>query len=230
MSTSRKWNASLWTAQALLALLFLFAGLFKLVTPASELAKQIQLPVAFVQFIGICETLGALGLLLPGLTRIHTELTAVAAAGLVIIMIGAVVVTLVTTPGAGALLPFVVGCSGGDSRSVGTVADLALGIDRIQESCGILRLAPRAQVAHRHCNIGTATALTRMNAETVAEIHGYIGTARSIRENPQDLRVIRVNHFAFFGRGAIAGRAASRRPPTLPAPLAILPPVTIRRR
>jgi hypothetical protein len=110
MSTSRKLNASLWTAQTLLAALFLFAGLFKLITPAAELAKQSPLPVAFIQFIGICETLGALGLLLPGLTRIHTELTSLAAAGLVIIMVGAVVVTAAATPGAGVLVPFVVGC------------------------------------------------------------------------------------------------------------------------
>ena len=110
MSTSRKLNASLWTAQTLLALLFLFAGVSKFIMPAAELAKQTPLPVGFIHFIGICEMLGALGLLLPGLTRIHTELTSLAAAGLVIIMIGAVVVTVITAPVVMASLPLVTGC------------------------------------------------------------------------------------------------------------------------
>jgi hypothetical protein len=46
---------------------------------------------------------------LPGITRIHTELTPLAATGLVIIMIGAVVVTVIQGPAIGAILPFVVG-------------------------------------------------------------------------------------------------------------------------
>jgi uncharacterized membrane protein YphA (DoxX/SURF4 family) len=110
MSRSRKLNASLWTAQTLLALLFLFAGIMKFVIPAAELAKQSPLPVAFIHFIGICEVLGGLGLILPGLTHVRTALTPLAAAGLVIIMIGAVVVTVVTAPVATAALPFVTGC------------------------------------------------------------------------------------------------------------------------
>jgi len=110
MSTSRKLNASLWTAQTLLALLFLFAGVSKFIMPAAELAKQTPLPIGFIHFIGICEMLGALGLLLPGLTRIHTELTSLAAAGLVIIMIGAVVVTVIIAPVVMASLPLVTGC------------------------------------------------------------------------------------------------------------------------
>ena len=110
MSRSRKLNASLWTAQTLLSLLFLFAGGMKLVTPAAELAKMSPfLPVAFIQFIGICEVLGGLGLILPGLTHIRTGLTPLAAAGLVIIMIGAVVVTVATAPVAMAGVPFVTG-------------------------------------------------------------------------------------------------------------------------
>ncbi|MEO8334865.1 MAG: DoxX family protein [bacterium] len=109
MSASKKLNASLWTAQTLLALLFLFAGVMKFVMPAAEMAKASPLPVAFIQFIGVCEVLGALGLILPGLTRIRTELTWLAAAGLVIIMIGAVVVTVATGPVATSALPFVTG-------------------------------------------------------------------------------------------------------------------------
>src|SRR5689334_17112586 len=88
-------NTRLWTAQSILAALFLFAGVFKLVTPTAVLTAQSHMPGDFIKFIGICETLGALGLILPGLTRIRTGLTPLAAAGLVIIMIGATVVTII---------------------------------------------------------------------------------------------------------------------------------------
>lgn len=110
MSRSRKLNTALWIAQTLLALLFVFAGVLKLLTPAAEMAKQSPLPVAFIQFIGICELFGGLGLILPGLTHIRTGLTPLAAAGLVIIMIGAVVVTAATAPVVMAILPAVTGC------------------------------------------------------------------------------------------------------------------------
>ncbi|HYU97665.1 MAG TPA: DoxX family protein, partial [Pyrinomonadaceae bacterium] len=58
----------------------------------------------FIQFIGVCEVLGALGLVLPGLLRIRPQLTFFAAVGLLIIMIGAVVVTI-AGPGVGAAIP-----------------------------------------------------------------------------------------------------------------------------
>lgn len=102
-------NARLWTAQSVLAALFLFAGIFKLVTPTDVLAAQSHMPGDFIKFIGICETLGALGLILPGLTKIRTELTPLAAAGLVIIMVGAVVTSIIQGAGAAAALPGVVG-------------------------------------------------------------------------------------------------------------------------
>jgi DoxX-like family len=102
-------NRLIWVVQALLALLFLFAGGAKLVMSAAELAAQAPLPVAFLRFIGVMEILGGLGLVLPGILRIRTELTPLAAAGLVIIMIGAVVVTIQTMGLAMAALPFVTG-------------------------------------------------------------------------------------------------------------------------
>ena len=102
-------NRLLWVLQGLLALLFLFAGGSKLAMSAAELTGQSPLPAAFLRFIGVMEILGGLGLILPGMLRIRTELTALAAACLVIIMIGAVVVT-VRTMGVGmAILPFVTG-------------------------------------------------------------------------------------------------------------------------
>src|SRR4051812_26680587 len=94
-STARTANRLLWTAQTLTALLFLFAGSVKFIMPADKLQQgPVVLPLAFIYFIGVCECLGALGLLLPGLTRIHTYLTPLAAAGLTIIMIGATVVSI----------------------------------------------------------------------------------------------------------------------------------------
>jgi hypothetical protein len=102
---------ALWTIQVLLALTFLFAGSIKLVTPSELLVQMVPLPEAFVRFIGVCEVLGALGLVLPGLFRVHQELTPLAAAGLVIIMAGATMLTPMLTDGqvVEAVLPLVLG-------------------------------------------------------------------------------------------------------------------------
>ncbi len=99
---------TLWIVQGLLAALFLLAGGMKLVLPVEEMTKQIQLPGLFLRFIGVAEVLGAIGLVLPGLLRIRPGLTPLAAAGLVIIMIGATVVTLVGGMVAVALMNLVV--------------------------------------------------------------------------------------------------------------------------
>jgi hypothetical protein len=108
-TTPKTTHRALWIAQGLLAALFLFAGGMKLVVPLAQLAAMAPLPAAFMRFIGVVETLGALGLVLPGLTRVLPILTPLAAAGLVVVMTGAVVVTLAIGGGAGALVPFVVG-------------------------------------------------------------------------------------------------------------------------
>ena len=102
-------NVALWIVQALLALIFLFAGGMKLVLPVEEMTKQMPLPGWFLRFIAVCEVLGAIGLILPGLLGIRPGLTPLAAAGLVIIMIGATVVTLATGDVAMALIPLAVG-------------------------------------------------------------------------------------------------------------------------
>ena len=100
----------LWTVQGLLAALFLFAGGMKLVMPLALLAQQSHLPGAFMKFIGTCEVLGAIGLIVPWLTKVQRQLTPLAAAGLVIIMIGASIVTLVQQGfGVAAVIPAVVG-------------------------------------------------------------------------------------------------------------------------
>jgi uncharacterized membrane protein YphA (DoxX/SURF4 family) len=100
----------LWTFQVLLALLFLFAGISKLVTPAEKLAGMApQFSANFLRFIGVVETLGGLGMILPGLFKVKTGLTPLAAAGLVLVMIGAVVVSYQTKGMAGAAVPLVTG-------------------------------------------------------------------------------------------------------------------------
>jgi uncharacterized membrane protein YphA (DoxX/SURF4 family) len=100
---------ALWIVQGLLALLFLFAGVMKLLMPMDELAKEAGMPGPFLKFIAVAEVLGAIGLILPGLLRSRPGLTPLAAAGLVIIMIGATVVSLVSGGIVMALSPFVVG-------------------------------------------------------------------------------------------------------------------------
>jgi uncharacterized membrane protein YphA (DoxX/SURF4 family) len=102
-------TTALWIVQGLLALLFLFAGSMKLIVPIAMLTAQMPLPGLFLKFIGVAEVTGAVGLILPGLLRIRPMLTPLAACGLLIIMIGATVVTLVGGEGAEALCPLVVG-------------------------------------------------------------------------------------------------------------------------
>jgi DoxX-like protein len=101
-------NVALWIVQGLLAALFLFAGGAKLVLPLDQMAGPVALPGWFLRFLGVAEVLGAFGLVLPGLLRIRPGLTPLAAAGLVIIMIGATVVTLVGGMVAVALMDLVV--------------------------------------------------------------------------------------------------------------------------
>ena len=100
---------ALWIVQGLLALLFLWAGGMKLLLPLEQLTGPIPLPGLFMRFIGVAEVLGGIGLVLPGLLRIRPGLTPLAAAGLVIIMIGATVLTLGSGDVAMALIPLVVG-------------------------------------------------------------------------------------------------------------------------
>ena len=107
--TSRKGAVKLWTVQGLLAAMFLFAGGMKWVMPMAILEAQSHLPGAFVRFIGVCEILGAFGLVLPGLFRVRTDLTFLAAVGLVLIMTGATTITVEQGQILAAIGPLVLG-------------------------------------------------------------------------------------------------------------------------
>jgi len=103
-------NVALWIIQGFLALIFLFAGGVKLVIPMDQLVKQApQFPGLFLRFVGVCEVLGAIGLILPRLLRIRPGLTPLAAVGLIGIMIGATAVTAATNSAVQAIFPAVVG-------------------------------------------------------------------------------------------------------------------------
>jgi len=88
-------NIVLWVVQGLLALLFISAGAMKSFAPLATVKKNLpwanNFPEWVVRFIGVSELLGAIGLILPGLTHIVPLLTAAAAIGLVLVMIFAAI-------------------------------------------------------------------------------------------------------------------------------------------
>ena len=105
-------NRALWIVQGLLSALFLFGGVTKLMMPLDEIATAVGLPAPFILFIAIAEVLGGLGLVLPWALRILPGLTPLAAAGLVIIMIGATTMTAMGVGGGdpvAALFPGITG-------------------------------------------------------------------------------------------------------------------------
>ena len=108
-------NTLLWIVQGLLAAMFLLAGVPKLVMSAQQVAAPgpIQLSVGFIRFIGVCEILGAIGMILPGVTGIGPGLTPVGAGGLLIIMSGATVINLIDGATALALFTAILGALAG---------------------------------------------------------------------------------------------------------------------
>jgi uncharacterized membrane protein YphA (DoxX/SURF4 family) len=88
-------NIALWILQILLAVLYAWHG-WLFVAPPPELVEIMNAEFApwFRIFLGVAEWLAAAGLILPGVTRIMPWLTALAAAGLMIVMSGATVVHL----------------------------------------------------------------------------------------------------------------------------------------
>ena len=84
-------NTFLWVAQALLAVVFLAHGLLFLFPPKAvrQMAEQLPLPAGLMRIVFAAEVLAAVGLVLPGLIGALPRLTALAATGLVPIMVGA---------------------------------------------------------------------------------------------------------------------------------------------
>ncbi|HEV7663887.1 MAG TPA: DoxX family protein [Chloroflexota bacterium] len=110
MRTSNKTNVLLWVLQGFVALFFgLGSGAPKLFLPLEMLNMPVLLPELFVRFIGVAEVLGAVGLILPGVTHIRTGLTPLAAGGLVLVTIGATVYQLAAQQPESAAFAAVVG-------------------------------------------------------------------------------------------------------------------------
>lgn len=85
-----------WIVSGLLAVAFLFAGLFKLFASTADLEASAQgVPVILLRIAGTAEVLGAIGLILPAATRVLPFLTPLAAAGLTLVMIGATITNLI---------------------------------------------------------------------------------------------------------------------------------------
>jgi uncharacterized membrane protein YphA (DoxX/SURF4 family) len=87
-------NIFLWVLQILLALGFLQHGLMMLSPTTSQGTRMpyiMAVPPTLRRFIGVAEVLATVGLILPGLTHVLSWLTPLAATGLVILMISAVI-------------------------------------------------------------------------------------------------------------------------------------------
>jgi uncharacterized membrane protein YphA (DoxX/SURF4 family) len=101
-------NVVLWILQVLLAVAF-FAHGWMMLAPPPEIAAQMNamLPRWFSLFIGVSEVLAAIGLTLPGLTRIQPWLVTWAAGGIMIVMVSATVLHIARNEIPQALTTFV---------------------------------------------------------------------------------------------------------------------------
>lgn len=89
-------NTLLWILQIVLAAVFAGAGAIKLIQPPEKLAKTLggwvdEFPAPLLKPLGLVELLGAIGLIVPPLVDIAPVLTPIAACGLVIVLVGAIV-------------------------------------------------------------------------------------------------------------------------------------------
>ncbi|MDO9486247.1 MAG: DoxX family protein [Actinomycetota bacterium] len=88
-------NTALWIAAGLLAAAFLVTGILKLTQPKEKIRESLGWVDDFsprqVKAIGAVEVLGAIGLIVPGITGVAPVLVPIAALGLALVMIGAAV-------------------------------------------------------------------------------------------------------------------------------------------
>jgi len=107
-------KVTVWIVSGLLAVAFLFTGLSKLLTPTADLESMAAgVPVVLLRIAGAAEVLGALGLVLPAATRILPILTPLAASGLALTMVGAVITNIIIGEYALILQPAVLGVLSG---------------------------------------------------------------------------------------------------------------------
>ena len=101
-------NVTLWVLQFALALIYLAHGVLLLAPPA-DLVEQINTTIGLVlrYVIGVAEVLAAVGLTLPGLTRVRPGLVSAAAAGLIPVMIGATVLHIARAENSSAVTTFI---------------------------------------------------------------------------------------------------------------------------
>jgi uncharacterized membrane protein len=89
-------NAALWAVQVILAIMFMMVGAMKLMKDKDELAEKVGWVEDFsqgtIRLIGTAEIMGAIGLIVPALTGLAPILTPLAASGLAVVAIGAMVV------------------------------------------------------------------------------------------------------------------------------------------
>jgi hypothetical protein len=101
-------NAVLWILQVLLAAAFLAHGLLLLMPPPDIAAQMLMsLPRWFWLFLGVAEVAAAIGLTLPGLTRVMPYLVSWAAVGIMIVMISATGYHVVRGENSSAVVTFI---------------------------------------------------------------------------------------------------------------------------
>ena len=88
-------NLALWVGQALLAVVFMYSGVLKVSQSREKLVEMGQtgaavFPLPLLRFVASCELLGAVGVVVPWLTNVAPTLTPLAAAGFVVVMVGAI--------------------------------------------------------------------------------------------------------------------------------------------
>ena len=87
-------HVTLWILQVVLAVVFAIAGVTHFLPPEGlpeSMRGMAEMPAGVPYLIGTVEILAVLGLILPGLTGIQTRLTPLASAGLILVMVGAMV-------------------------------------------------------------------------------------------------------------------------------------------
>ena len=101
-------NILLWVLQVLLAVVFIAHGLLLLMPPPDIAAQMLMsLPRWFWVFLGVAEVAAAIGLTLPGLTRVMPSLVTWAALGIMIVMISATIYHVMRNEISSAVVTFV---------------------------------------------------------------------------------------------------------------------------